>query len=182
MDERQAHRAIFAGLNAISTVRNTKADALLVAIEPKESWCVVYEYPDQARAITQNARRAEVAGFRPALPRDLEVCRSCVVTGWSSRSFARRLWAHTPRRITALVDARSASQFCERMLESSSSPSAIVRGTNLLSGWWSAEIPKEFRGYGRRPVDCADDGKAEICSLPLIFSEPRDFANLVRSL
>jgi hypothetical protein len=49
-DERQAHRAIFAGLNAISTVRNTKADALLVAIEPKESWCVVYEYPDQARA------------------------------------------------------------------------------------------------------------------------------------
>ena len=123
-DERQAHRAIFAGLNAISTVRNTKADALLVAIEPKESWCVVYEYPDQARAITQNARRAEVAGFRPALPRDLEVCRSCVVTGWSSRSFARRPWAHTPRRITALVDARSASQFCERMLESSSSPSA----------------------------------------------------------
>src|ERR1700731_508895 len=110
--------------NAISTERNTKADALLVAIEPKERWCVVYEYPDQARAITQNARRAEVAGFRPALPRDLEVCRSCVVTGWSSRSFARRLWAHTPRRITAFVDARSASQFCERMLESSSSPSA----------------------------------------------------------
>jgi hypothetical protein len=60
---------------------------------------------------------------------------------------------------------RNASQCCERMLESSSSPSAIVHGTNLLSGWWSAEIPKEFRGYGRRPVACAYGGKAGIRSL-----------------
>jgi DMSO/TMAO reductase YedYZ molybdopterin-dependent catalytic subunit len=59
------------------------------------------------------------------LPRDLEVCRSCVVTGWSSRSFATSLGSYASAYNCARsVDARSASQFCERMLESSSSPSA----------------------------------------------------------
>jgi hypothetical protein len=33
-------------------------------------------------------------------------------------------------------------------------------------GRLNAEIPKEFRGYGRRPVDCACGGKARIRSLP----------------
>ena len=58
--------------------------------------------------------RREILKLQPVMLRDLDVCRSCVVIGWRSMSFARRLQAHTPRRLVALVDDRE-SQKWERL-------------------------------------------------------------------
>ena len=52
-----------------------------------------------------------------------------------------------------------------RTLDPGSFPSANATRTNILQHLFSAEIPKQFRGYGGRPVDCAYGMNVEIRSL-----------------
>jgi hypothetical protein len=43
-------------------------------------------------------------GFEPIQLQNLPVCSNCTVAGWINTSFARRLWAHAPRSLVAIVD------------------------------------------------------------------------------
>jgi uncharacterized membrane protein YkvA (DUF1232 family) len=123
----QGHRRILAAVDSVSAQQNSKADALLslVAKEKSNDWCVVCDLQEQVRVAGRLARRSRASGFEPVLLRDLGVCRSCIVVGWRSVSFGRRLWAHTPRHVIALVDDsegkrwdRLEAQMCEREGES----------------------------------------------------------------
>jgi hypothetical protein len=69
-----------------------------------ERWYFVCDRPEQAKAVASLLRAHGLHRVEPMILRDLPVCCNCVVAGWVSSSFARRLWAHTPRSIVALVD------------------------------------------------------------------------------
>jgi len=68
------------------------------------SWYFVCDRPEQAKVAAAAIRALELRRVEPVLLRDLAVCNDCVVAGWVSFSFARRLWAHTPRTLMAVSD------------------------------------------------------------------------------
>ena len=77
---------------------------LLEKAATEEHWYFACDRPEQVRAVAALVQRLGLRNIEPVLLRDLAVCSSCLVAGWLSVSFARRLWAHTPRAIVALVD------------------------------------------------------------------------------
>jgi hypothetical protein len=101
----KSHRRMLEVLDGISSERNTKADALLsfLAQEADEDWRLVCDRPEQVKLVGRLARSTGASCFEPVLLRDLGVCRSCIVAGWRNVSFGRRLLAHTPSRLLALV-------------------------------------------------------------------------------
>jgi uncharacterized membrane protein YkvA (DUF1232 family) len=102
--ERQIERAI----NEIQGELNSRAAALssyfLDADRSPQTWYFVCDRPEQVRAAGNLFRSRGIRGIEPALIRDLPVCSACVVAGWTTTSFARRLWAHTPSLLVQLVD------------------------------------------------------------------------------
>lgn len=80
-------------------------------------WYLVCDRPEQAKAAAAVVRTRGLRGVEPVLLRDLPVCSTCVVAGWVSSSFARRLWSHTPRAIVALADESDCRRW-ERAAES----------------------------------------------------------------
>lgn len=103
----EAHRQISAAIGSVSAEKNSKADALIAFCQKEQDggWWAVCDRPEQAKLIGRLAR-GEALKLESVVLRDLGVCRSCIVIGWRSLSFARRLQAHTPRRLLALVDDR----------------------------------------------------------------------------
>lgn len=102
----QSHQRILETLNRVSTERNTKAEALLsfLAREAEdEDWWLVCDRPEQVKLAGRLSCEAGASGFKPAQLRDLGVCRPCIVVGWRNVSFGRRLLAHTPCHLFALV-------------------------------------------------------------------------------
>ena len=83
-----------AGLTQLLVERDTKGGPFYF----------VCSRPEQVKMVAAFIRRLSLAGVEPVLLRDVAVCSSCIVGGWTSTSFARRLWAHTPRSLFALVD------------------------------------------------------------------------------
>jgi len=100
-----AHQRIVSAIGAVSAEKNSKADALIAFLrkERGEDWHVVCDRPEQVKLLGRLTRRNALQ-VEPLMLRDLGVCRACIVIGWRSVSFGRRLRAHTPRRLVALVD------------------------------------------------------------------------------
>ncbi len=104
---------------------NSRAAALAAFLsDPAQAeghWYLVCDRPEQAKAAASLLRALGMRGVEPVLLRDLAVCSTCVVAGWVSSSFARRLWAHTPRAIIALTDENDRRRW-ERAAESQRQP------------------------------------------------------------
>lgn len=120
-DLRAAEKRVLELLGDVSEAFNSRAAALTVFLsDPAQAeghWYLVCDRPEHAKAAASALRAAGLHGVEPVLLRDLAVCSSCVVAGWVSSSFARRLWAHTPRAIIALADESDRRRW-ERAAES----------------------------------------------------------------
>jgi hypothetical protein len=107
-DLRSAEKDVLGRIEDVPDVVNSGAAAVVAFLsEPAHAeghWRFVCERPEQAKIAASALRTLNVKGVEPVLLRDLAVCSACLVTGWISSSFARRLWAHTPRTIIALTD------------------------------------------------------------------------------
>lgn len=101
----KAHERICSAVRSVSAEKNSKADALIAFCQKETDggWWAACDRPEQARLIGRLAR-GEALKLESVVLRELGVCRSCIVIGWRSVSFARKLQAHTPRRLVALVD------------------------------------------------------------------------------
>ena len=90
----------------VSAKQNSKADALIAFLDSSEekAWHIVCDRSEQVKMAGRFCRRHGVEKAKPVLLRDLRVCKSCIVVGWRSASFGRRLAAHTPQRLVALVE------------------------------------------------------------------------------
>src|SRR5690606_35964075 len=101
-------------------------------------------------------RALELGGIEPVLLRELAVCSRCVITGWVGASFARRLWAHTPRAVVVLTDDVDRRRW-ERAAESQRQPGgesllAAVGGLGPIAG----EAPSTPHVEEEQPSDYID--------------------------
>jgi len=105
---RNAEKQVLTLLDHIREPVNSRAVGLAAFIaegKQDERWCLVCDRPEQVKVAGSFLRSRGVRNVVPALLHDVAVCTNCVVAGWVSSTFARRLWAHTPRAVVALVDA-----------------------------------------------------------------------------
>lgn len=104
---------------------NSRAAGLIAFLSGSTStegqWSFVCDRPEQAMLAAALFRSLGLQRVEPVRLRDLAVCSNCLVAGWVSFSFARRLWAHTPRAILAFVD-ESDQQRWERAADSQRHP------------------------------------------------------------
>lgn len=104
-------------INAVVDIVNSRATGLagfMSEAEPEAAerpWFFACEHPEQVKAVTSAVHLLDLHGVRAVLVRDLPVCSNCVVAGWVSGSFARRLWSHTPRATAALADERDSGRW-----------------------------------------------------------------------
>jgi rhodanese-related sulfurtransferase len=107
-DLRDADKHVLKLIGDEPDVINSRATALAAFMSEQTQadsrWYLVCDRPEQAKAAASALRALGLRAVAPVLLRDLAVCSTCVVTGWISSSFARRLWAHTPRAVVALTD------------------------------------------------------------------------------
>lgn len=107
-DLRDAEKRVLKLIGDVPDVVNSRAAALAAFLsdpaQAESHWYLVCDRPEQAKAAAAVLRTLGLRAVEPALLRDLAVCSTCLVAGWVSASFARRLWAHTPRVIVALTD------------------------------------------------------------------------------
>lgn len=105
---RTAEKDVRTALGHLSVELTSKANALLRFLADKgvsgDRWFFACEHPEQVRAVAHLIRMSSVKGLDAALVRDIAVCSRCLVAGWTSSSFARRVWAHTPATLFAFVD------------------------------------------------------------------------------
>ncbi len=124
-DLRNAEKRVLKLIGDVPDAVNSRAAALAAFFsDPAHAegqWHLVCDRPEQAKVAASVLRRLGLRGVAPALLRDLAVCSTCVVAGWVSSSFARRLWAHTPRAIVALTDEADRRRW-ERAAESQRQP------------------------------------------------------------
>lgn len=122
---RNAEKHVLKLIGDVPDAVNSRAVALAAFLsDPAQAegkWHLVCDRPEQAKVAASVLRALELRGVEPALLRDLAVCSTCVVAGWVSSSFARRLWAHTPRAIVALTDEADRRRW-ERAAESQRQP------------------------------------------------------------
>jgi uncharacterized membrane protein YkvA (DUF1232 family) len=103
--------------DAVNSSASALAAFMFDQTDVDRKWSLVCDRPEQKRIGASAVRSLGLGRVEPVLLRDLEVCAACVTTGWVSSSFARRLWAHTPRVVVALVDESGRRQW-ERAVES----------------------------------------------------------------
>lgn len=142
-DLRKAEKHVLRLIGEAPDAVNSRAAALAAFLsDPAQTechWYLVCDRPEQAKAAASVLRAMGLPGVEPVLLRDLAVCSTCVVTGWVSSSFARRLWAHTPREIVTLTDENDRQRW-EHAAESQRRPG----GESLLGavgGLRSATCP-----------------------------------------
>ncbi len=93
---------------------NSKARALVDLLGDERNgkgWRLVCDRPEQIGASGRMLRAESIREVKPTRVRDLEVCQDCLVVGWRNLSLGRRLQAHTPRRLVALVDETEARKW-----------------------------------------------------------------------
>lgn len=135
-DIREAETRVQRLIEGVSGVANSRAEALgAFSADPAHqgvNWHLVCDRPEQVRASASVFRAMAIRGVEPVLLGNLSPCASCIVMGWVSFSFARRLWAHTPATVVALADEKSharwerAAQDCSRALGAS-----VLSGVNV---------------------------------------------------
>ena len=95
-------------IGGVSEVFNSRARGLVSNSAAKvlegRNWRLVCEDAEPFRAASSAVRALGLGNVRPILLRELPVCEHCIVTGWQSTSFARRLFAHTPQSVIAIAD------------------------------------------------------------------------------
>lgn len=106
---RDAEQCVIKLLDEIPDVFNSRATGLaaFLTTDPIDSApqrSLVCEHAEQATVAASAIRALELTAVEAVVLRELPVCKPCVVAGWVSISFARRLWAHTPQAIVAVVD------------------------------------------------------------------------------
>lgn len=120
-DLRDAEKQILKLIKEVPDAVNSRADALVAFLsnpeEAESHWYLVCDRPEQAKAAAAVIGMMGLRTVEPTLLRDLAVCRECLVVGWVNSSFARRLWAHTPRKFVALTDDNDRRRW-ERAAES----------------------------------------------------------------
>jgi len=120
-DLRDAEKRVLKQIGDVPDAVNSRATALAAFLsdpaQTESHWYLVCDRPEQAKAVAAVLRTLGLRAVEPALLRDLAVCSTCLVAGWVSSSFARRLWAHTPRAIVALTDEADRRRW-ERAAES----------------------------------------------------------------
>ena len=106
-DVAESRQRISSAVSNVTSEMNSKASALIVFYnsEKNRDWYVVCDRQEQVR-ITSRLARCESLQLKPVMLRDLDVCQDCIIIGWRSKSFARKLQAHTPRQLFALADER----------------------------------------------------------------------------
>lgn len=93
---------------------NSKASALVELLGDERNgtgWRLVCDRPEQVRVSGRMLRAESIQAVKPTRVRDLGVCQDCLVVGWRNLSLGRRLQAHTPRRLVALVDETEARKW-----------------------------------------------------------------------
>lgn len=124
-DLRAAEKRVLNLIQEVPDVVNSRAAALKAFLsdpgQAEAQWYLVCDRPDQAKAAAAVLCALGLRTVEPVLLRELPVCSTCVVAGWVSSSFARRLWAHTPRTIVALTDENDRRRW-ERATESQRRP------------------------------------------------------------
>ena len=128
---RDAERCVIKLLEEIPDAFNSRAKALAAFLtdpaQAETQWSLVCDHAEQARVAASAIRALGLGTVEPVVLRELPVCKACVVTGWVSSSFARRLWAHTPQAIVALLDEDDRRRW-ERAAEAQRQPA----GQSLL--------------------------------------------------
>ncbi|MCZ7617124.1 MAG: hypothetical protein M5U32_02010 [Myxococcota bacterium] len=124
-DLRNAEKHVLKLIGDVPDAVNSRAAALAAFLSDPahadDQWHLVCDRPEQAKVAASVLRALGLRGAEPALLHDLPVCSACVVAGWVGSSFARRLWAHTPRAIVALTDEADRRRW-ERAAESQRQP------------------------------------------------------------
>jgi hypothetical protein len=125
VDLGEAEKRVLKLIGDVPDAVNSRAAALAAFLsdpaQAKSHWYLVCDRPEQSKAAAAVLRTLGLHTVEPALLRDLAVCSTCVVAGWVGSSFARRLWAHTPRAIVALTDENDRRRW-ERAAESQRQP------------------------------------------------------------
>ncbi len=119
-DLRHTEKGVLKLIEEVPDAVNSRAAALSAFLSaPAQAdghWYLVCDRPEQTKAAASAIRALGLRAVEPVLLRDLAVCSTCVVAGWLGPSFARRLWAHTPRAIVVLADETDRSRW-ERAAE-----------------------------------------------------------------
>jgi hypothetical protein len=105
---RDAEKCVIKLLHEIPHAFNSRATGLAAfltdPIEATSQRSVVCDHAEQARVAASAITALGLTAVEAVVLRELPVCKACVVAGWVNTSFARRLWAHTPQAIVALVN------------------------------------------------------------------------------
>jgi uncharacterized membrane protein YkvA (DUF1232 family) len=182
LDLREAERWVLQLLGNVSDIVNSRALGLSTALSERapngEQWYFVCDRPEQAKVVASLVRTLGLRTVEPVLLRDLAVCSNCVVAGWVSTSFARRLWAHTPRTLLALVDEGDRSRW-QRVSEAQGRPvgqsllGSVDRYRSTLAPPYSAELSENPDEASANNVGVEwDEGKRVPCVFLWITNEP----------
>jgi uncharacterized membrane protein YkvA (DUF1232 family) len=108
-DVRKAEMHVLSLLKKAPDGPNSRARALLEQAPGDHlsgPWYIVCDEPEQQRVIASFVRSYPDLQMKPVLLRQLPIRQNCIVAGWSGESFARRLMAHSPGAIFAVVEDR----------------------------------------------------------------------------
>ena len=110
------HQDVGTKIQRVPSELNSKASALLELLGDERNghdWRLVCDRPEQVGVAARMLRAESIQRVKPTRVRDLEVCQDCLVVGWRTASLGRRLEAHTPRRLVALVDETEARKWSQ---------------------------------------------------------------------
>jgi uncharacterized membrane protein YkvA (DUF1232 family) len=134
-------------------------------------WAIVCEHPAQEHAVSHLLRTFRIRGGHAVLLGDLPPCSNCLVTGWTSSGFARRLKAHTPTELAVVADASACGRW-ERELEDGSQES---QEASILT-WLQPESQARWKSsvqtaaiHQTSPIERPPSGDQPL--LPCVFLE-----------
>lgn len=138
---RDAERQVLALIDQQPDGPNSRAVALLEMARhdclPPELSYFVSDDSEQAKAIASFLRSHPLHHVQAMFLRQLPVLQNCIVAGWVSSSFARRMYAHAPKSILAIVNDRDHLRWSRAASTDSSLPQqsilAFTDGTTTKS-------------------------------------------------
>lgn len=113
------------------------------------SWVFPCDNESQLEALESLIRSRKLTGLAPTILREIPLSSRCILTGWINKSFARRLWAHSPRTVTIVIDVRDREKWDRA---SNQRPSG---GSRPLLGQLSGSL------ISPKPIESESDQEAE---------------------